>query len=149
MTDEMDRRIITLLNQDGRAAYKDIAARLDVSEGTIRNRINRLLEDGRLRVMGAIDPDLAPSKQLVLLGIRIACSKDLSKKAEEIARLDGVLALHLTTGRFDILAELWLDAKVGLIQFLGQTLAQIDGIVSTESFLAMKSFNKWIPQSDL
>jgi Lrp/AsnC family transcriptional regulator for asnA, asnC and gidA len=149
LIDAIDRRIVALLNRDGRIGYKAMAARLGISEGTARNRLQKLAAAGRVRVTGQINPDDAPAKQLMLLGIRIACSKDLAKKAAEIARLDGVLSAHITAGRYDILAEVWVDAKGGLIAFLGQTLARVSGIASTESFLVMKSFNKWIPRADL
>ena len=148
-TDEIDRRIIELLNQDGRIGHNAIAARLDISEGTVRNRLAKLTADGRLRVTGQVNPDAAPAKQLMLLGIRIACSKDLAKKAAEIAHLEDVLSASITAGRYDIIAEVWVDAKGGLISFLGQKLARIDGIASTESFLVMKSINKWISRADL
>lgn len=88
LIDELDRRIVALLNRDGRAGHKDMAARLHVSEGTVRNRLRKLAGAGLLRVTGLINPDHAPGKQLMLLGIRIACSRDLAKKAAEIARLD-------------------------------------------------------------
>ena len=147
--DDIDRRLIAFLNRDGQAGNKAIAARLGVSEGTVRNRLHKLIAAGMLRVTGQINPDDAPAKQLMLLGIRIACSKDLAKKAAEIARLEDVLSAHITAGRYDILAEVWVDAKGGLITFLGQTLAKIDGIASTETFLVMKSFNKWIARAEL
>lgn len=149
LIDELDRRIVALLNRDGRTGHKTIAAKLQVSEGTVRNRLRKLDSEGALRVTGQINPDDAPSKQLIMLGIRIASSRDLAKKAAEIARLENVLSAHITAGRYDILAEVWVDAKGGLIHFLGQTLAKIEGISSTESFLVMKSFNKWITQADL
>ena len=49
-TDAMDRHIIAILNQDGRVNNKDIAAQLKISEGTVRNRVRRLMEEGLLRV---------------------------------------------------------------------------------------------------
>jgi len=147
--DTMDRRLIALLNQNGRATNKELAGRLRVSEGTVRNRIRKLTADGKLRVSGLIDPDDSPDKQLMLLGITITCSRDLAKKAAEIARLNGVQAASITAGRYDIIAEIWVDAKGGLIDFLGKRLARIGGIASTESFLVMKSFNKWIAQPHL
>lgn len=147
--DAVDRRLIDHLNRDGRATNKELAARLRVSEGTVRNRIRKLTADGKLRVAGLINPDDSPDKQLMLLGINIACSRDLSKKAAEIARLEGVQSVSITAGRYDMIAEIWVDAKGGLIDFLGKTLARIEGISSTESFLVMKSTNKWISQSHL
>ena len=148
-TDDVDRRIIAVLNVEGRINNKEIAAKLGISEGTVRNRIRKLTDTGLLRVAGLINPDDSPNKQLMLLGVSIACSRDLAKKAAEIAKLDGVQSAYITAGRYDIMVEVWIDAKGGLIKFLSQTLATVDGITSTESFLIMKSFNKWIPQPDL
>ena len=148
-TDAMDRHIIAILNQDGRVNNKDIAAQLKISEGTVRNRVRRLMEEGLLRVSGLINPDDSPTKQLMLLGVNIACSRNLSKTAAEIAGLEGVQSAYITAGRYDIMAEVWIDAKGGLIKFLSQTLSTVSGITSTESFLIMKSFNKWIPQSEV
>ena len=149
LTDDLDRRIVAALNQDGRLQAKAIAARLHVSEGTVRNRIRRLMSAGLLRVAGLIDPDHSPNMQLMLLGVNIVCSRDLAKKAAEIAKLPGVQAAYITAGRYDIMVEVWLQAKGGLIAFLGQTLAKVSGIASTESFLVMKSHNKWIAEADL
>ncbi len=147
--DALDRRLIGALNRDGRITNKEIASLLKVSEGTVRNRIRKLTDAGLLRVAGLIAPDTAPSKQLLLLGITITRSRELTRTAEAISRLDGVQAVHITAGRYDIMAEVWVDAKGGLIQFLSKTLASVDGIANTESFLIMKSFNKWIPCADL
>ncbi len=147
--DALDRRLIAALNRDGRITNKEIAALLKVSEGTVGNRIRKLTESGLLRVAGLIAPDNAPAMQLLLLGITIASSRELTRTAEAISRLNGVQAVHITAGRYDIMAEVWVDAKGGLIHFLSKTLAAVDGIASTESFLIMKSFNKWIPCSDL
>ncbi len=147
--DPVDRQIITLLNRDGRTTNKEIAAALAISEGTVRNRIRQLSQAGLLRIAGLINPDDSPTRQLLLLGINIACSRDLTRKADEIAKLEGVQSAYITAGRYDIIAEVWVDAKGGLIHFLSKTLAGVSGITSTESFLIMKSFNKWIPRADL
>jgi Lrp/AsnC family transcriptional regulator for asnA, asnC and gidA len=147
--DAVDRRIISALNAEGRINNNEMAAKLGISEGTVRNRIRKLTEAGLLRVAGLIHPDDSPGKQLMLLGINIACSRDLARKAAEIARLEGVQSAYITAGRYDIMVEVWLDARGGLIKFLSKSLAAVEGITSTESFLVMKSFNKWIPQADL
>jgi Lrp/AsnC family transcriptional regulator, regulator for asnA, asnC and gidA len=147
--DTLDKNIVAILNNDGHISNKDIAARLKISEGTVRNRIRKLTASGRLRIAGLINPDHSPDKQLMLLGVNIACSRNLAAKAAEIARLEGVQSAYITAGRYDIVAEVWIDTKGGLIRFLSQTLARVTGINSTESFLIMKSFNKWIAQPDL
>jgi Lrp/AsnC family transcriptional regulator for asnA, asnC and gidA len=149
IADETDREIIRILNQDGRITNNDIATRLNVSEGTVRNRIKKLSDAGLLKVAGLINPDDSPDKQLMLLGVNITSSKDLTKKAAELAKLPNVESAYITAGRYDIMVEVWIDAKGGLIEFLSKTLAKVEGIASTESFLVMKSFNKWLPRADL
>ena len=145
----LDKKIVAVLNQDGRVTNKDIAQQLNVSEGTVRNRIRKLLDSKQLKVTGLIAPDASACKQLILLGLNVAVSKDLNSKADEISRLQGVLAVHITTGRYDIILEAWLDTRFGLIKFLSEILSAVEGITSTESFLAMRTINKWIPRNDL
>jgi Lrp/AsnC family transcriptional regulator, regulator for asnA, asnC and gidA len=147
--DDIDRQLIQILNTDGRIPNNEIATTLKVSEGTVRNRCKKLTEAGLLKVVGLINPDDSPTKQLMLLGVNITSSKNLAKKAAEISRLPNVESAYITAGRYDIMVEVWIDAKGGLIEFLSQTLAKVEGIASTESFLVMKSFNKWLPRADL
>jgi len=144
MLDKTAKEIIALLKDDARITNKEIAGRLSISEGTVRNRIKALLDEGQLKLTGLTSPDKNQKKQLVMLGISLAASKDLQNKAEEIADLPEVKSTSITTGRYDILVEVWVDVKYGLISFLSDSLSKVDGVVSTESFIIMKSFNKWI-----
>ena len=147
--DDTDRKIVGILNSNGRISNKEIGEKLGISEGTVRNRIRQLSDAGTLKIAGLIRPDDSPGKQLMLLGIKIASSKDLTAKAEEISALEGVISTHITAGRYDIIAEVWLDSRGGLINFLSQVLAEVEGVSSTESFLVMKSIGKWIVGSDI
>ena len=54
--DDLNQRIIRLLQDDGRAAYDEIAQKLGVSGGTIRNRVARMHEAGMLRIVAVVDP---------------------------------------------------------------------------------------------
>ena len=44
--DDLDRRILSILRRDARTPYTEIASRVGTSEGTVRNRVDRLTEDG-------------------------------------------------------------------------------------------------------
>ncbi|OGV39584.1 MAG: hypothetical protein A2020_02650 [Lentisphaerae bacterium GWF2_45_14] len=143
--DDTDKKIVGLLWENGRATNNDIAKKLSISEGTVRNRIKKLESSGFMKISGLINPDKVPDKQLVFLGIKVALSKDLAATAEKIAKLNNVKSVYISTGRYDIVVEAWVDVKYGLINFLSGSLASITGIVSTESFLIMKSFNRWLP----
>ncbi|MDD3127629.1 MAG: Lrp/AsnC family transcriptional regulator [Candidatus Izemoplasmatales bacterium] len=142
--DDTDKKILKLLGENGRITNNDIARKLSISEGTVRNRIKKLESSGFMKVLGLINPDKVTDKQLVFLGVKVALSKDLAATAEKIAKLNNVKAVYISTGRYDIVVEAWLDVKFGLVNFLSGSLATISGVVSTESFLIMKSFKRWI-----
>ena len=142
--DDIASGIIDLLRDDARKTNKEIARQLDISEGTVRNRIRQLVDAGMLKMAGLVSPDKIAGKQLALLGVTLAESRELQEKAKEIAALPGVLSAAITTGRYDLMVEVLVDVKYGLIDFLSNHLSQIDGIVATESFIIMKSYNKWV-----
>jgi Lrp/AsnC family transcriptional regulator for asnA, asnC and gidA len=144
MLDDIDNGLITLLGRDARMNNKEIAVKLSVSEGTIRNRVRKLTEEGVLKLSGLVDPDKNPSTQLVMLGVNLAATSELQRKAQEISLLAGVKSVSITTGRYDLFVEVLVDVKHGLIDFLSEGLSRVDGVVSTESFVVMRSFNKWI-----
>jgi Lrp/AsnC family transcriptional regulator for asnA, asnC and gidA len=146
--DRVDKKIIACLVEDGRISNNEIARVLKISEGTVRNRIRRLSESGALKISGMTAPDSLPDKELVLIGIKVAVSRDLTDIAEKISLLPEVQAASIITGRYDIMVEALLKVKSGPIDFLYGSLSKIQGITATETFMIMKSFNKWIIPDD-
>jgi Lrp/AsnC family transcriptional regulator for asnA, asnC and gidA len=144
MLDDIDNGLITILGRDARMNNKEIAAKLGVSEGTIRNRVRKLTEEGVLKLSGLVDPDKDSSTQLVMLGVNLSATSELQRKAQEVSLLTGVKSVSITTGRYDLFVEVLVDVKHGLIDFLSECLSRVDGVISTESFVVMRSFNKWM-----
>ncbi|HBC89304.1 MAG TPA: transcriptional regulator [Lentisphaeria bacterium] len=142
--DATDRKIITLLRDDGRITNNEIARILGVSEGTVRNRIRKLTDDGSIKITGLVNPDFLPEKNLVLVEVKVAVSKDLKCIAEKISILPGVISVYVITGRMDVMVEAFVESKFGLIEFVGKHLASVGGIVSTETHVIMKHYKKWI-----
>jgi DNA-binding Lrp family transcriptional regulator len=97
--DARDWAIIELLRA-GTISNSAVAKELGVSEGMIRQRIKRLREHGILSLRGLINPDILANRQVVWLGANVAESRLLEKKAEEIARLENVLSVSISSGRF-------------------------------------------------
>ena len=54
--DKTDELILKELQEDGRISYRTIAEKLDISDGTVRVRVNRMMESGFLKVSALIDP---------------------------------------------------------------------------------------------
>jgi len=142
--DDTDYKIIELLKENGRIQNNEIASRLSISEGTVRNRIKKLIESNFLFIKGLINPEMITEKQLVIIGIRVSDSKKMEKVGLYMTTLKDVVSVNMTTGRFDLIIEIFIEPK-NLLSFLSVELAKIDEmILSTESFVTMKSFKKWI-----
>jgi Lrp/AsnC family transcriptional regulator, regulator for asnA, asnC and gidA len=141
--DKIDTEIISCLNKNGRISNNEIAAKLSVSEGTVRNRIRKLTENDYLKVKGLVNSNQIKEKQVIFLGAKVAVSKDLEKTAEAVSGLSHVNSTSIVTGRYDLLIEVFLE-PYALITFLCNDLAKLDSIVSTETFMTLQNYNKWI-----
>lgn len=141
--DQTDWKIISIL-KEGYVPNNTIARRLGVSEGTVRARLKRLKEAGILQIRALINPDVLENQQLVIVAIRVAESKLLERKAEELSRLPNVLSVSIASGRYDLIAEVLLDSNRGLVRFLTEELSTIEGILASESFIMLKSYQKYV-----
>jgi Lrp/AsnC family transcriptional regulator for asnA, asnC and gidA len=141
--DQTDWKIISIL-KESYVPNNTIARRLGVSEGTVRARLKRLKEAGILQIRALINPDVLENQQLVIVAIRVAESKLLERKAEELSRLPNVLSVSIASGRYDLITEVLLDSNRGLVKFLTEELSSIEGILASESFIMLKSWQKYV-----
>jgi Lrp/AsnC family transcriptional regulator for asnA, asnC and gidA len=141
--DETDWKIISIL-KEGYVPNNTIALELGVSEGTVRARLKKLKEAGILQIRALINPDVLENKQLVIVAMRVAESKLLDRKAEELSHLKNVLSVSIASGRYDLIAEVLLDSNRGLVHFLTEELSQVEGILASESFIMLKNYGKYV-----
>ena len=141
--DRLDLKIIDILEENGRIANNEIGSRLDVSEGTVRNRIKKLIESGFLKVKGLTNPNMQTDKQLIFILASLEVTKNWENVAEKVSKLPGVKSVSMVAGRFDLLIKLFIEPHA-LIHFLARDLSSVGSISSTESLVIIKSFNKWV-----
>jgi Lrp/AsnC family transcriptional regulator for asnA, asnC and gidA len=136
-TDEIDLQIIDALRRDGRVAFAQIAEQLNVSPGMIRLRYNRLVEQGYLKVVAITNPLRMGFKTMAMVGIRADGSK-LLEVAEKISRLEEVIYLVISSGQFDLFAEVVCRDHEDLLRFITERLSTIDGVRDSQSFMHLK-----------
>ena len=141
--DTTDIAIITEL-RDGRTSFKTIADRLNLAEGTVRNRFRKLKEQGILDVTGLVDPEALPEHSVVMIGVQVR-DMDLVKKAEEFSRLRGVISVCVVTGRFDLIVTVMLAKDFTILKFYTEEAVKVTNIRSVETFVVYKSFNLKVP----
>ena len=135
--DETDLKIIDSLRKDGRVAFAQIAEQLGVSPGMIRQRYSRLVDQGFLKVVAITNPLRMGYKAMAMIGIRADGSRLLGV-AEKISKLDEVIYMVISSGRFDIFAEVVCRDHEDLLRFITEKLSTIDGVRESESFMHLK-----------
>jgi len=129
--DRLDLRIIRSLSQNSRKPYSTIARELEVSDGTVRKRVNRLVEDGIIRQFNLLlDYHRIGRIVKAFIGLRVNANKLMNV----VGHLEGnpdVQVLYRTTGNVDLFVEVIFKDVEELKQFLEQELS-IDGISYTE-----------------
>jgi Lrp/AsnC family transcriptional regulator for asnA, asnC and gidA len=135
--DNIDQFIIDALHKDGREAFAQIAEKLNVSPGMIRQRYNRLVELGYLKVVAVTNPLMMGMRTMALIGIHTDGHRML-QVADEISKIDEVIYLVVVSGRYDIICEVFCRDHEDLLKFLTEKLAKVEGIRETESFIHLK-----------
>ncbi len=145
--DDLDRRILARLQEDGRVSYVTLAAELGVSEGTIRKRVRRLEKEGVFQTVGITDPFRVGLDTVAFIWLEVHRSQ-LETVMQEMKRLESVRYLVVTTGSYDLVAMVVLPDREHLIRLLNEELATIPGIISTETSIVLqihKQIHDWMP----
>jgi Lrp/AsnC family transcriptional regulator for asnA, asnC and gidA len=129
--DALDQGIIEALQANGRESFRRIAARLGVSEATVRARYTRLSADNILQVVAVTNP-LGLGFEQALVGIKTAGSPE--PVADEIASWAEADYVVVTAGQYDLVVELVAADRRDLLNLTNRMRA-LDGVVSTETFL--------------
>ena len=99
--DRLDEKIIQILRDNGRISNAEIARDLNVSEGTIRRRIRKLIQNETVRIMAIPDPQKIGYNTVALIGIESDPDK-IDDVANYLSNLRETQYVALTTGSFDI-----------------------------------------------
>ena len=130
--DDLDRRILRLLHSDGRMSYSDIARTLACNEATARKRVERLLADGALAVVGVSNPYHLGFHTVVWIGLHVDLNK-LDAVADQLARMEELSYVACSSGQYDIIATAAFETDLALYEFLSNKLATVDGIRATHT----------------
>ncbi|MBI6630849.1 Lrp/AsnC family transcriptional regulator [Pontibaca salina] len=138
--DKLNRRIISMLREDGRMAFSEMAQALDVSEGTIRNRVNSMKASGTLHIAALTDPKVSEYQTEAMLGLRVAANCQPKQVAERLEGIDEVVYIAWVSGRYDMLVEVLSDGEGALVKLLETHIYGKSDIVDVEVMTRLKNF---------
>jgi Lrp/AsnC family transcriptional regulator for asnA, asnC and gidA len=134
--DDVGKRLIEELQQDGRRSYAALAKAVGLSEAAVRQRVQRLIDSGVMQVVAVTDPLQVGFSRQAMIGVR--AEGDLVRVADELGKIDEVDYVVITAGSFDILIELVCEDDDHLLRVLSEQVRVLPGVRDTETFVYLK-----------
>jgi len=134
--DDTAKRIIELLQVDGRQSYAAIAKDVGLSEAAVRQRVQRLLDAEVMQIVAVTDPLQVGFRRQAMIGIRV--EGDLLSVGDVLTGMPEVAYVVTTAGSFDILAEVVCEDDDQLLDLLTSRIRTISGVSSTETFVYLR-----------
>ncbi len=136
--DDIDRKVIACLREDGRASHAQLGRDLGLSEGTARRRLNKLLQDKIIRVTAVSDPERLGYHTSAFIGLQVDPSR-VESVADELAAFPEAEHVSITTGSYDIFIWVNLANSEALASFLHHRVGLIEGVRHTETFMSLET----------
>jgi Lrp/AsnC family transcriptional regulator for asnA, asnC and gidA len=135
--DELDAKIITILQSDGRMSNTDIAKSLNVSEATIRGRIKRLIDDEIIQIVAVSNPFKLGFEITGDLYIRVDMTK-MENVISSLRKFKELWYIVTTTGRSNLNAEFIVKDLEELHDLVYNRISHIDGVEEVETSIIIK-----------
>ncbi len=123
---------------DGRASLANVSRGLGVSEGTVRRRLAKLLQDRIIRVIAIAEPEQLGYHTSAFIGLQIDPAR-VESVAETLANLPETEHVAITTGSYDIFIWVNLASSEALAAFLHNKVGAVEGVRQTETFVSLET----------
>lgn len=139
--DRLDRKILAVLQEDGRITVADLSERIGLSATATAERMRRLLRDGFIRGFRAeLDPIRLGRGLLVFVEVLLdRTSPDVFDAfARQVKRAGEVLECHLVAGGFDYLIKARVRDMAAYRRFLAEVILPLPGVRETRTYAVME-----------
>ena len=143
--DVTDRRLLAVLQVDGRITNQELARRCGLSPAACFERVKRLRERGIVTgYVATVDPDKLGRGLQVYVEVVLDRTTDdvFSAFAEHVRALEDVLECHMVAGGFDYLLKVRVRDMSAYRMFLGNVLAGMPGVRETRTYAVLEEVKR-------
>jgi DNA-binding Lrp family transcriptional regulator len=141
--DELDKQILNILQEDGRASHVNIAKQLGVGHTRVRDRVLRMEEAGVIvGYQVLIDPAMLGQGVLCIVQLKTDQQLDFDRLVEQILDIDEVVEVTNVTGEIDAYIRIWARDVDHLRDILNNKLSVLPAHKNTNSTIVLKRWRK-------
>lgn len=134
--DDLDRALISALRVDGRAPLSKLADILDVSRGTVQNRLDRMINEGTISGFTVRTKEIADARKVRAVTMIEVSGKHTPVVVRQLRQISEIVGLHTTNGAWDLVAEIEAPDLVAFDKVLAK-MRTIDGISRSDTSLLL------------
>lgn len=139
--DEIDRRLLRVLQRDGRISNLDLAQQCHLSPSACSDRVRRLKERGViLRYSALLDPKAIDRALLIFVEVQLdrTTGDTFTEFAQAAQRSPEILECHMVAGGFDYLIKARVRDMEAYRSFLGDVLVRMPGVRETRTYAVLE-----------
>jgi Lrp/AsnC family transcriptional regulator for asnA, asnC and gidA len=126
--DQLDLKVLKMLQEDGRLPFTEIAGKLKLSESTIRKRVQSLQKKGVIkRFTIEIDPSKIGINTVAIVGVDVDPT-ELLEAAQKLCKIKEIRSVATSTGDHMIMTEIWTRDGRELTRLISEQIGKIDGV---------------------
>ena len=145
--DDLDRLILSALQQDGRTPFTHMAKQAGVSETTIRSSYRLLVEEGIVRTVGIVHPAALDFRAPAIITVIVEPGA-IDRVARAVAEIPEVSYLVATLGSRDLIVEVLCRDLAHLTRVTTEQIQMIPGVRTAETLVIARSYKlsyRWCP----
>ena len=135
--DEIDKRLVQLLEKDARQSSKELAKKLNISSATVRRRIGNLIKNNVIRFIAVVDPQRMGFPLAAIFSFKVDLEK-LDLAIESLNSRPEVRWLSTNTGQYNVVAVAQFTSTDELSDFTRNEVSKIEGIKRFETSIILK-----------
>ena len=145
--DNLDKKILSILSQNARIPFKDVAAECNVSRAAIHQRVQHLIENGVIMGSGFdVNPKSLGYSTCTYVGITLERGSMYKDVVERLHHIPEIVECHFTTGPYTMMVKLYARDNEQLMDLLNGKLQGIPGVTATETLISLEqSLKREIP----
>lgn len=144
--DNLDYKILSLLYENARRPFLEIARECNVSGAAIHQRVAKLIEMGAIKGFDTkIDPEVVGFNTCAYVGLHLKDADKYKEIVDKLEQIPEIVECHYTTGKYDIFIKIFAQSNEHLLDLIHDRLQPL-GVSRTESLISFKEvFRRNVP----